>query len=515
MSQIKAGALLAYISLGASNVAGILLTPLMLRSFETEEYGLYAMLGALAGYIGLLDLGLGPTTLRYLARYRAENDQEGGARFFSLCLLASMGLATLIIPVSGLVYSCWLPGVVQSGFGWEWFDAASWMFWLLICNVGVHLVSTVFMNANLAYERFVWAKSVGLARIVVRVTLVLLALELELGPVAIVAIDTTLNALVGLANGCYAFRCVGLYLRKPRLEADAVLDVFRYSGFALLAFGANQIYWHSGQIILGAVATAAEVVVFALSAQFAQYLMMFSSVISGVLLPRVTTIVVGGADSRALTTLFIRTGRFQIAIIGLILGGFVVVGEEFVLLWAGPEFGTVWMTSLCMMLPLVVPLCETVGIKIIEAQNRQGFRSTMLSIVAIGSVGISIPMARRWGAWGPAGATAMALILGNAVMMNWYYGRYLGIDLLRLVRGLAQGMVVSIGVSLTVGLLALATWSSNSWAGLGLKIAVFATVYLMSLWVFGLNVGEKKEICGFIGRCLGRSADESRSLTKG
>ena len=66
--------------------------------------------------------------------------------------------------------------------------------------------------------------------------------------------------------------------------------------------------------------------------------MQFSSSISGLFLPKVTSMVAIGNDDNALSDLFIRTGRIQYIIMALVLSGFIVFGKQFILLWAGTEY---------------------------------------------------------------------------------------------------------------------------------------------------------------------------------
>ena len=66
----------------ASNVALLFLklaitfviAPVIVRSLGNYDYGIWEMVVAVSGYMGLLDLGFKPTISRYAAKFNAEND---------------------------------------------------------------------------------------------------------------------------------------------------------------------------------------------------------------------------------------------------------------------------------------------------------------------------------------------------------------------------------------------------------------------------------------------------------
>ena len=79
VNQLKGGVALSYITIFLTNVIGLLITPFIIRSLGTAEYGLYTMIGALVGYMSVLDFGLNKTVVRFVAKYRAEKEKYENA----------------------------------------------------------------------------------------------------------------------------------------------------------------------------------------------------------------------------------------------------------------------------------------------------------------------------------------------------------------------------------------------------------------------------------------------------
>ena len=77
----------------------LVLTRALLRHLGAGTYGLWIVLLALVGYLGLLDVGVGTAAVQRVARLRASGDQDGLADLIRTCWVffaASAVLAVLI-----------------------------------------------------------------------------------------------------------------------------------------------------------------------------------------------------------------------------------------------------------------------------------------------------------------------------------------------------------------------------------------------------------------------------------
>ena len=82
------------------------------------------------------------------------------------------------------------------------------------------------------------------------------------------------------------------------------------------------------------------------------------------------------------------------------------------------------------MIPQTIPLIQNLGIAILQAQNRQRFRSFLKVAVSLISVFIGYELTKRYGIYGCAFATSVALLLGHGVILNWYYHTKIHLDLI-------------------------------------------------------------------------------------
>jgi O-antigen/teichoic acid export membrane protein len=72
----KIGVILSYVMMLLEVLSTLLLTPYILRSLGDAEYGVYKLSESIVAYLMLLDLGVGSAVIRYVAKFRANNDKE-------------------------------------------------------------------------------------------------------------------------------------------------------------------------------------------------------------------------------------------------------------------------------------------------------------------------------------------------------------------------------------------------------------------------------------------------------
>lgn len=70
----------------ATVVIGIVATPYIVYKLDFQGYGIYALFSSFVGYYGLLDLGLGQGTTKFVAQFRAMGDDENLVRSINAAL---------------------------------------------------------------------------------------------------------------------------------------------------------------------------------------------------------------------------------------------------------------------------------------------------------------------------------------------------------------------------------------------------------------------------------------------
>ncbi|MCH3951208.1 MAG: oligosaccharide flippase family protein [Acidaminococcus sp.] len=490
INQLRAGALLSYVNIIANVIVGLFYTPVMLRLLGQAEYGLYSLIGALVGYLSVLDLGLGNTIVRYTARNRAVGNARKEAELNGLFLFL-YSIISCIAVIIGIVLYLNLDNMFGNTLSPLEMKKAQIMTILLIVNLAFTFPLSVFGSIIQAYERFVFLRVMNIFRTLLNPCITLPFLIMGYGSVMMVVITTVLNISCLLANVWYCFKYLSIKICRGHFEKSFLKEVAGYSFFIFLNVVMDKIYWGTGQFVLGMTRGTLDVAVYAIAVQFLTMYMQFSTAISGVLLPKVTMLVAEGANEGSLTELFIKIGRLQFIIVGFILTSFILLGREFIKLWAGSGYLTAYPMIVLLMASMFIPLLQNAGIAILQAMNLNRYRMTVYSIIAFINLACSFPLAKLWGGFGCAIGTSTALFLSTGIIMNRYYEKRIGLNIPEFWKNILMMAKGPIAVLLCSMVINSFVRSSNTWGIFATKAIMYSCIYGVILYFTSLNEYEK------------------------
>ena len=264
-----------------------------------------------------------------------------------------------------------------------------------------------------------------------------------------------------------------------------------YSLWIFIAAIVDRIDLSTGQFVLGAVSGTAEVAVFAVVITLRGMYTQFSTAVSSVFLPKMTTMVAESKSDSELSDVFLRTSRIQYIILSFILTGYVIFGLEFMTLWVGKEYIISYYIGLLLFIPDTIPLCQNIGIAIMQARNQMRFRAVSYLIIAIFSLLLQILLGKMYGSLGCAIAMACATTTGRIFVMNTYYYRIQKIDIPAFWREISKMSIVPALFCLILlsfrGFYPLA----NSWSMLLIEMIVFSLLYIVLVYKYQFNEGER------------------------
>lgn len=488
-SQLKSGALLSYVVLALHNLVGLLYTPFMLRMMGKSEYGLYSIAASIVAYLTVLDLGFGNAIVRYTAKFRAENKQEEQYEMFGMFFLLYCGIGLIALLAGGVLY--WnAENIFDASMTANELSRTKIILALMIFNLAVTFPFSLFGSIITAYEQFIFQKVIIIVRIILNTATMIVLLNFGYKAIAMVVVTTVFNLLTHGLNFWYCKHYLKIKLKFAKFQWGFLKEVSIYSFWIFLNAIMDRIYWSTGQFVLGAYAGTAVVAVFAVAIQLQHMYMSASTAISGVFLPKVTAMAVRDSDGKAISDLFIKTGRIQYCVMILILTGFFLFGRQFIHLWAGEGYDDAYIISMLFFVPLTVPLIQNLGITILQARNQMKFRSLLYLVISLVSLGLQIPFSKYYGGIGCACAIAGALVLGQILVMNVYYQVKQNIDIIRFWKEIIKMSVVP--ALLTVGTnLILQQYALDSILKLFVGIVLYLIVYLPLFFAFSMNAYER------------------------
>lgn len=487
-NQLKAGAVISYLNLLIGNIIPIIYTPIMLRMLGQAEYGLYGIANSIMGYIGLLNFGIGGTIVRYLSKYRAEGNKEQESRVAGLFIKIYSVVCVLIL-IAGLTFAA-NAQVYSRSLSSDEVETLRVLIVLMTVNTAFFLPFSVFSSIVMAYERYIFNKLISVLSTVLAPILHLILLYFGFGSVGLVLGSTALNFLT---YGLYTWYALGRIKMCPSFkptEPGLIKEIFKYSAFVFLASIVDTLYWTTDKLIIGWAKGTKDTAVYNIGATFNVYVTGLSTAISGLLVPRLTQMAVKDAPKEEFTGLFIKVGRLQFIIVSFIVSAFVAFGRQFIALWAGPEYSLAYYVALLTMIPVTIPLIQNTGVNILYALNKHEFRSIVYSCIAVLNVVLTFIWVEEYGIIGASMATCLAYVIGNIIIINWYYHKKIGINIPLFWKNILKmsPVMIVMGVSAWFVLDKLAM---DNWLVFFSAALIYSVVYFALAYLFMMNQYEK------------------------
>ena len=112
MRLLRRNVVLIYGVHAVALVSGLIVTPIIVGALGTEQFGIWALIGSIVGFIGLLDLGIGPSVIRFAAEQRGRDARAETSELASTALAIYFVLA-LVTTLLAIVLAWCLPLVVE------------------------------------------------------------------------------------------------------------------------------------------------------------------------------------------------------------------------------------------------------------------------------------------------------------------------------------------------------------------------------------------------------------------
>lgn len=496
----KVGVILSYIMMIFEVLSTLLLTPFILRTLGQAEYGVYKLSAALVSYLLLLDLGVGNAVVRYMAKYRAQNDEIQARRFLGVATLYYGGIALLSLLIgSGLIMI--FPKAFSKGLSGTEIILAQKLLFITILNSAVTLATSAYNNVIIAYEKFAFSKGWSIIQIVLRMILTIVVLKMGMGSLGIVVVHFILTVICrGVFIFYVTFRLHLLPLFKG-IKFDFVKEVFVYSSFILLQMIATQINAFADQILLGVFVSSSAVViaVYGIGAQIVQYFQSIGTAVTGVLMPGVVNLVEKKASPKQLCDEMVRIGRTIFMMLSLIWVLFALYGRQFITLWAGQENENAFYVALILMFAYIFILTESMGSQILWAMNAHKEQSISKVCIVLLNIVLTIILIRWNPLLGATIGTFISLIVGDVGVMNIVFVKKIGINLKDYYCGLIQGILPSLMITAAAGMV-ISLFNLSGWLGFMCNVAMMVLIYFVCMWLFGFSKYEKKLVMSIINR---------------
>lgn len=427
--------------------------PLLVGRLGDQQYGVWSLVEATVAYFALLDLGIGASVVRYVAKFEAVKDRVQLNRVFNTTFTLFFGIAAVTVAVSIGLALCWPRPL---GVPEELATTTRLLLVLLGCNVAMEFIAGMFGSVLFGLGRFPGRVSTEIVLRLAGAAGMVALLDSGHGIVAIALLSLVLTFVKGCLWGVVAF------LHLPELRFSfALVDrgTFRsIRGYSLLAFMimmAGRLSFSSSPIIIGTLLSPESVAYFVIGARLVDYVKFGSGSLTGVLTPAVSSFEARG-DVVAIQRLFADATRYVVWLVLPVELGLILLGKDFLSLWLGVRLADLSYNSMVILaLPLVLVLSQSISGRILYGIGRLRWLTAILFAEAAVNLALSVLLVRRYGIGGAALGITLPNVVAN-IAIAYYTCRLIQVSFVRYLR-------LSFAKPLVAGPLATAVWLAAGW----------------------------------------------------
>ncbi len=488
--QIIQNVLVNWAAYAVTILIGFFMSPFLVRYLGDPVYGVWTLLGSLTGYLGLLDFGITPSTVKKVAEYRAQDDQNAINRVVTGGVVVFMAIGAISLLASVVIsfyFNDLFPNPLLR-------STAAALVLLTGLNLAVTFPASVFIGVLRGFQRYDIDASVSTLALIARSILIVILLRSGYGIIAL-AIATFVFDIARLG---YLWKRAydvnpGLRVARQFFDKDEIRRLFAYSShFFLIAVG-NKINFLTDSIVIGIFLSVAAVTPYSIALRLVSYLRELVIEMTGVLMPAITHLHTTKA-TEGVRELHIRATKYA-ALLSLPVGAlFLILGDNFIALWMGQRFVTVNHTQdllSALTIGIVVHLLGTPTGSVLTGLGRHDIVARFSILQALTNLVVTLILVKPLGLMGVALGTTISMCCFFVWSNYIFFKHYLQQPILIFVRRALIGAIIA-QVPFSALLLAIKIWMPPSTlGGFFLRVGVAFIFYGVLVFLLCLSADER------------------------
>lgn len=407
----------------AANYAGkfvtvcisFILTPFILRYIGPAEYGLWILVGSIAGYASLLDLGVANAVVKFIAEYHARHDLSGAAPLIStaLAFYLAVGLIGIGLSAIGAVFAgYWLQDAVSANTGLVVF--------LIGINVALYLPGSAATAVLRGLQRFDIVNLLNTGGAILSAVAIVILLRAGGGLLTLVSIYLVAFLLSQVAALIVVRKLAPeLNFGSIRPSASLLRPILSFSMSMFVVQVAGRLQMKSAEVVIGSMSTLKAVTPYAIAGRLSELPQIATDQFLQVILPAASAANATN-DSDRLKRLFVTSTRITLAVAIPIGAALILLAPVILAAWVGPEYAFASTIAVVLTASSVINTSVWPAASILQAMSRH--RVLALAALANGilNIGLSIFLFPYLGLVGVALGTLIPTV-AECIFFVWPY----------------------------------------------------------------------------------------------
>lgn len=503
--QIKYGIVFSYVYVIVNVLSGLVFTPFLIHLLGKSQYGLYEIIVSLASNISVLNFGLGGSVVKYVSTYQNEGSKEKQEIVIGT-IIKLLSLFALIAMIICIIIYVNFDSIYASSLTLSERQQGKHLFILASINLIVALPGGTFSNVLSAYEKFAITRGMEIAKILLRIGLIVSFSFLYIDASTVLVIDTLLNIGIIVLSYIYMHRNLALRINWINNDKQMLKDIFVFSGYTLFFVIAREVQFQTDKTIIGLRLSTTMVTIYAAGSKISATFNQLGYVLSGMYLPRAIAIENDHPTEIKYRNYIISMGRIIFPIIMIVFIGYIFLGLPFMRLWMGDEYDLSFYSSLIMMSSLLVPILLDTGLAIMKAKDKQGVIAISWFISSIANVILTWIVVPYWGIIGASIMTFITSYAINVVVLLVVLRKETGLKVTKTLIGINKGFVIPAILSGVYFVLIYLIFKIDihSWMSLVIVGCGYGVIYGIAILFCYVSKEQRKELGRIIKNKLNR-----------
>jgi O-antigen/teichoic acid export membrane protein len=424
-------ALFSYMSTGVNMATGLFTTPILLSHLGSNRFGIFALMGSVVAYTGLVEVGLGTALAKRVADHEAMNDKDLLARVLGTALTMYSVVAVLVLIISSV-----LALLVDRIFKIPPGDAAAARLCLLVLGANQAMVFLFTVQNALLYGAG-RLDLMTVAGVVINLAATALNIAAVLFGFGIVSLAGVVFAS-SLATGIVTRRIIrarfpGLHISRSHFSFSTARQLLSFGARNAVIYVFAALGLGSDAVVIGFFLPVSAVANYAVAAKLTSLVRTLAAKPIDVTLPSVAHASAVGNHAR-LFRIQTQTTLLSLAVALPMVIGLSVFADRVIAFWVGVGHGEAGSVLLVLALTTVFLLPGNVSLVLMTGTARNGFFVKVAAITAP----INLLLSILFTAWlkspvGVALGSMLTVMVADLLVVPVYTCRQFGFELRRYI----------------------------------------------------------------------------------
>lgn len=440
---------------GGGLVLGMVATPFFVSQLGFEGYGLWALVGAMATYAGLLDFGLGASIARFVAAGAQQDDLQAVRRVVTVGLVFYLALAAVLTPATWYLGG-WV--VAQLNLSADLVDTARIALVLAVSSfclsAAVGILGALLTGLGLAGR----AAVIGLVARIVFFASAITLLSLGTGILGLLSATFVQAFVGGLGLLVSTYRLIGNPLAVPK--ARGLRELLSFSAWVQVNNMCVLATAEADRLIIGTWASVRDAGFYDLGQRIALVLRIIPLALLSPLLPALTAASEAQDDDK-FRAVFHDASRL-LGLMSFSLGGFLVASSsDLVEVWLGRPSHAVVVVILILVPTFVLDNLSGPGTVAALARKRPKLVTEYVMVGVVLNILLTVILVQPYGLYGAVAGTA-ASTAASCVYFLVRIGRIESMGIDRVITSWLPRLTTATAVATAAAYLFLAALSPDA-----------------------------------------------------